>query len=249
MASDFSCIGFPAESEEEYKELVRRAAQDGEPIKTGCGTYARWADANGAELWAHIDDAGQTLGAVPHFSGQARMRIGLTERIPRVEGPTLMGAFYGWADPDDEFFDSVTHPLVFDAPDFVLYQAVGLPATVDVQIAAFAQELRAYADIDAFFAGQQNDTTRLGPASFIPYGTFTEKGERPKAYAMFSGQVVACATFTNSITGQKFEWAQVRTLSGEVDVVADPSTVQGKVVQGGTIRGVFWLSGRLVDGV
>lgn len=56
-----------------------------------------------------------------------------------------MSAFHGWADPDDGNPESGAYPFVFDAPDYILHDAVKLPAVFDVQLAAFAHELDAYA--------------------------------------------------------------------------------------------------------
>lgn len=49
----------------------------------------------------------------------------------------------------------------------------------------------------------------------------------------------------NPATGASFHWAKVRTLGGEVDVVADPEVLNGSLVVGGVVNGSFWLSGRL----
>jgi hypothetical protein len=63
---------------------------------------------------------------------------------------------------------------------------------------------------------------------------------------MLSGRVLDVRMITNPVTGQRFYCAQVSVLGSELDVVADPQVVQGKVVKGGIVRGAFWLSGRLI---
>jgi hypothetical protein len=63
---------------------------------------------------------------------------------------------------------------------------------------------------------------------------------------MFSGRVLDVRMITNPVTEQRFYCAQVSVLGNELDVVADPQVVQGKVVKGGIVRGAFWLSGRLI---
>jgi hypothetical protein len=97
-------------------------------------------------------------------------------------------------------------------------------------------------------ASQNKDIT-FAPKSLIPSGLFTPSGkikEPPLAEIIFNGRVVETARVANPVTGQKFYWARVHTLGGELDVVADPQIVQGNVVQDGIVNGTFWLSGRLL---
>lgn len=46
---------------------------------------------------------------------------------------------------------------------------------------------------------------------------------------------------------QEFCWAKVRTLGGEMDVVADPQILEGFLVKDGVVSGSFWLSGRILN--
>jgi hypothetical protein len=242
-----SCIGFPVGSHEEFVDLVLRALETGERIETGRGAYVRWSVGDGVELWAQDYEDG-SLRVNPHFAGEARMRIGLTERVERPDAPPLDGAFYGWADPElDDDPESGLFPLVFDVPDYALYEAPVLPTTVEAQIAAFAHELGAYSTEEEFLASQTEEP-KFAPGFFIPSGLFKfgeETTEPLEARAIFSGHVLRCAILTNPVTGIRFRWARVRHYGGEMDVVADSEDVEGEIVEGGMIAGTFWLSGRL----
>jgi hypothetical protein len=48
----------------------------------------------------------------------------------------------------------------------------------------------------------------------------------------------------SSGAGAEFWWAKVRNYGGEIEVLADPEDVAGEIVEGGVIKGSFWLSGR-----
>jgi hypothetical protein len=69
----------------------------------------------------------------------------------------------------------------------------------------------------------------------------------PEAYAILTGHVLETSIITNPITDSDFCWAKIRTLGGELDMVADPLMLNGFLVKGGIISGSFWLSGRLPD--
>jgi hypothetical protein len=160
----------------------------------------------------------------------------------------LDGAFYSWANPDDEASESGDYPFVFDAPDFRLHDKVGLPARAQVQLTAFAHELSAHPSEDQYYASQKG--LAFAAEAFVPSGLFSAQPDAeapPQALAVFAGRILQFEVMTNSITGTAFAWMQVKTLGGEVDVVADPSIIQGQVVRAGIVFGSFWLSGRITE--
>ena len=250
MASHMSSLGFRFSTEQEFVDLAMTAATQGEPIEVGGGTYYRWTSGAGVELWAQVDEDGQIIGLNPHFSGSARMRARLIERIAREDDSPLDGAFYGWADPAEDDLDEDNqedgqYPFAFDAPDFKRHDALALPAIVSVQLAAFAQELRAFENDEAFQAGEiseAGENFKMAPESCIPSGTFSDP---PESTVIFNGHVLETAQVTNPHTQQTFWWARVRTFGGEFDVVADPEIIKGAIVVGGVIGGSAWLSGQI----
>lgn len=249
MASHFSSIGFPVKTEAEFQRYARQALAEGEAIAAPAGRYVRWAVAPGVQLWLQIDREDVVIGLNPHFSGQALMRIGLTRRIAREGDSMLDGAFHGWADPKSDDPESGAYPMVFDAPDYDLHRALDLPAVRDVQLAAFAHQINAFASEEEYHAGQEQGL-QFASKSFIPSGLFgadERSTDPPTATAIFTGHVLNTELLTNAVTGAAFHWAWVSTLGGEVDVVADPEVVNGRLVPGGVLSGSFWLSGQVLD--
>jgi hypothetical protein len=233
-------LGFQASTNEEFADLAMTTITQGKPIQVSGGTYYRWAPGAGVELWAQVDPDGRIIGLHPHFRGAARMRVGLTKRIARERDSALDGSFYGWADPEDNDPENGQYPFAFDAPDFERHDRLALPAIVNVQLAAFAHILSAFESDEAVRSGE---THMMAAESCIPSGTFSTP---PKSTVVFYGHVLNRAQLTNSHTECAFCWAQVRTLGGEFDVVADPEIIKGTITQGGVIGGSVWLSGRIV---
>lgn len=247
MASHFSTLGFPVKTREDFFDLAIQTAKAGKSIKVaGRGEYIVWSPGEGIELWAQAEPDGRIIGLNPHFSGQALMGVGLTRRVSRTDDTELDGAFYGWAAAPTNDPEAGMYPFAFDTPDYRTYDAIQLPKILDVQLAAFAHELYAYEDEEA-----HGVATRFATESCIPSGTFYPKGgeiDPPKAEVIYSGRVLETAMLTNPFTHCAFRWARIRTLGGEVDVIADPEIVKGRIVQDGVVRGPFWLSGRLKSG-
>lgn len=246
-ANHWSSIGFPLETSIELLELAAQAAKNGVPIEAGRGTYIRWSTSVGAELWAQADPDGNLMGLNPHYSGDAKLRVRLEDRIVYPGAPVLDGAFYGWANPDSSRAERGDYPLVFDTPDYDLHRLLELPAVMDVQLSAFARELHAFGGETEYRASRWGET--FAAESFVPSGLFKPDGESvdpPQADAIFVGHVLGTSLLTNPVTGAEFYWARVRTLGGEVDVVADPKVLRGSLVEGGVVWGWFWLSGRLL---
>ncbi len=197
-----------------------------------------------------LDADGDVVGLNPHYAGHARMRVGLVARMPRPESSVLDGAFHGWADPTDGDPESGQFPFIFDVPDYELTGAVAVPSIREVQLAAFAHELQAY-ESEAAYNAAQTGAIKYAAESFIPAGLFgaatNEPDATPQAHAIFTGRVLDTALVTNPATGREFCWAHVRTIGGELDMVADPDLLTGYLTKGGIVSGTFWLSGRLLD--
>ena len=112
------------------------------------------------------------LGLNPHFLGRARMRVGITERVPPPYEGSLDGAFYGWIDPEsEENPEGGWCPVVFDAPNYATLDGLSLPRVCDVQLAAFPHQLEVFPSEDEYLASQE-DGPVMAVESFIPSGTF-----------------------------------------------------------------------------
>lgn len=247
MPSHLSDIGFQIETQEAFQQLAFRAYEEGEAFETKEGTYVRWSPGEGIELWLQLDAEDDIIGINPHFTGSSLMRVGLTQRLSRADGSPLEGAFYAWANPVGDDPVAGDYPFVFDAPDYYLNSAIILPAIMNVQLSAFAHELQSYESDEAYDASQPEDI-KFASESFIPSGMFTPDGgsvDPPQAHAIFTGHVLETSIVTNPVADNEFIWAKVRTLGGEVDVVADPVLLNGPIIKGGVVSGSFWLSGKL----
>ena len=249
MPSHMSAIGFEVETEQQFQEYASLALARGEAVKTGSGVYVKWAPGFGIELWAQGDNDKTFAGLNPHFTGGGMMQVRLTERLTRPDDSSLDGAFYGWAGPEDEGAAEGLFPLVFDCPDFDTHRQLVLPTLADVQLAAFAHSIDVYEDDDHFESSQDSDAS-FAPESFIPAGLFPSEDDSvqtPKSYAVFQGHVLAASLITNPATEREFHWALVKTLGGDIDVLADPQLVESEIHVGNVISGYFWLSGRLIE--
>lgn len=243
MASHLSDIGFRVESDKDFEELAFQVCREGHVLPVAAGSYVRWAPGGGVELWAQLDQDDEVIGLNPHFRGESVMKVGLTEKLSRPDDTPLDGAFHAWAHPQNSDPKSGEYPFVFDVPNSQLCTP-RLPAIVQVQLAAFAHELQTYESEEAY--EQSQPEIKFASESFIPTGLFSPGGEitqPPQSHAIFTGHVLKTALLTNPVTDEIFCWAKVRTLGGEIDVVADPETLGGPVVSGGVLSGSFWLSG------
>jgi hypothetical protein len=244
VATHFSTIGLALTTDEELIACIERVLPDGEKFPTAQGTYVRWADPSGAELWIQQNAEGELVGVNPHFCGRSRVRALLTHMIDPGSGNVLDGRFHGWADPAKAVADqSGSYPFLFDAPDAACHCGLTLPTEVEIQVAAFAHDVQVFDNPRAYDATQTSDTWHTSQ-SFIPSGLIGP-GSGVKAEAAFNGHVVRAEKRTNRLTGIEFVWCLVNCSGGSFDVVADPEVMPKVPPVGGVISGDFWLTGRI----
>lgn len=248
MPSHFSTIGLPLQSQEEFITLANELAGESVRLDVPGGYYLCWSSESGAELWFQVDEDNDLIGMNPHFSGESRVRAGLTRRVTRSSGSPLDGAFQGWADPQGDDPENGSYPFVFNAPDFQCDRELTLPSIVQAQVAAFVHELSMFRSEEEYMASQTGEL-KFAAESFIPSGLFQRGGESidpPEAQAIFTGRILESEMRMNELTNQPFQWVLVETLGGVFDVIADPEFIEFSPSPGGILLGSFWLSGRLL---
>lgn len=247
MPSQFTSIGFNVSTGEELAALASAVADRAETIDAPEGQYLKWTGEGGEQLWLQVKRSGDAMGMTPHFNGMSRVPALLEARVSRQTHTPLDGTYLAWADPASDSPEG-RYPFVFDCPDSGTHGELNLPATVLLQVAAFAQRLQVYPSESAYLAAQQAEQTPFPVRSFIPSGLVTPSGEPvspPEPHALLSGLIAAAEMRRNTVSGQPFWWALVESLGGTFDVVADPSLVPSSLAAGQVVSGWFWLSARL----
>ena len=243
MPNHFEAIGFAVRDEDDVNALASRAIREGQLVRVAGGEYHRWTPGGGPEVWVQVTGR-RWLGITPHFAGSTSMRAGIVGRVRLPDDTPLEGHLYAWANPPAEGpLDAGDYPFVFAVPDFRTLDGMRVPVAARVQIAAFAHDLELFATEEAYLAAQ-DPAMVFAPESFIPAGMFGEEGEEPEPMALINGRVLAAERRENP-AGMAFWWMHVRTLGGEVDVVAEEALVAEPPVVGGMVSGEFYLTGRV----
>lgn len=246
--SHLSDIGFAANDNEAFSALVEKAYQQANLVKAEQGAYFHYTDQSGAEMWIHLDKDNVLSGVNPHFRGASRQTVALTNFV-QVSNNQLEGAFYCWAEPNDS--GEGTYPFVFEVPNINALGRLNLPQTLDIQLAAFAEEIF-YCGSEAEFSKDKQDDIAWATKSFVPTGLFSLENQsndaiNESASGMFSGVIEQVEERQNSLTEQRFYWLLVETLGGQVDVVADTQFFTNPPSIGEVIHGQFWLSAHILS--
>ncbi len=248
MPSQFSSIGFHVSSGEDLAALASSVADRADTIDAPAGQYLRWAPPSGEQLWLQVKRSGDAMGMNPHFEGKSVVRGTLEARVVRKTHTPLDGTFLAWANPPADGSAGGEYPFAFDCPDATTHDRLELPATVTLQVAAFAQRMTVHDTEAAYHAEQALQGTSFESRSFIPSGLVSPSGEPvtpPESHALIAGHVVEAQERRNSLSGEPYWWALVETLGGTFDVVSDPALLSGPIHTGNVISGWFWLSGRV----
>jgi len=248
VPSQFSSLGFHVTSGDDLAALASRVAERADTIDAADGQYLKWAPPSGEQLWLQVRRNGDALGMNPHFGGKSTVRATLEARVTRQSHTPLDGTFLAWANPAADGALGGEYPFAFDCPDAATLASVELPASVTLQVAAFAQQLTVHENEAAYNHDRQAQGLSFESRSFIPSGLISPSGEPvvpPESHALFTGHVLEASERHNSVTGEPFWWALVDTVGGTYDVVIDPALIRRPVVPGNVIAGWFWLSARL----
>lgn len=259
MASNLSCIGFTFSDAEDFqRSMIKLAAEAIERIGCEAGDYSVWRSRTGAEIWFHIpflgtEDAAQDIaGLTPFYEGLSTIDVEVVERVNRPDDNDFEGAMTAQAQDPDGSNDG--YPLTFDAVDFSVHSGRQLPFRVQARITGFARQVRAFADEAAYAADKSGPLGEIAmaPRAFIPVGQFGETSDEapPQSVAstaLITGHVSEHRVLVNEVTGRSFHWMLVDSLAASFDIVADPESVTGDIVEGGTVEVGCVLIGRLLQ--
>ena len=251
MSSHFACIGFPVQDMDAYWKLARRAAEEGERAAApDRSALVRWSPGTGVEVWAHLDPAGEVLGAVPFYSAGHVYRISVigTGDDPDEE---MEGWIDGWLEPveDDEPF-SGAFPLRADLVNYALTRTrlASFPTLQRVELAALAHEAELF-DTEAAYSRAPGDVYRVPLGSFTSaahFGAVEEADAAQESAALFSGRIISAQGQTNPVTGARFWWIQVMPHGVTLHVFADQETLGGEPAAGRIFSGSCWMLGKLL---
>ena len=270
MTDHFSVIGFNAGSAEELAAVVRGLPDTGAYSQPcGPGYYYRWHSNGGGELWVHLakqsSNADENLGIVgvtPFFHGQGRMPVRVMKKRQRPSDNAFEGAAFVEIDPGRRPHQCATVALL-DVVDYALWANRVTPFLAEAQIAAFPHDLAIFSSEAEFTKAQRGEQVPFTPESLFASGLFSSSAEAggqavfhdpseaefdAPSRAFFTGRVLASELRSNSVTGQSFYAALVKTLGGTIDLVADVGQVREDLRPGCIVQGEFWLCARLIEG-
>ena len=244
MANHYRAVGFQVATEEEFGDLLDRAVEDGDEMAIDGGRMFCWSPIDGAQIWLLVDDEWNFRGCSPHFAGNSRVPLGLTDL--RATPEFWEGSAHAWVNPQSNKVDSGEYPFLFQIPDFyALSLALEVPTRVLAQVSAFAHELEFFADA-AEFAASQTGETKFAAQFFIPSGLFADDND-PQPYVLFAGTIRSYERLVNPAYNIAFHHFEVETLGATFDVVAEDELVNSVPAIGSILSGSFWMSGRVLQ--
>lgn len=246
MASNFECIGFDVENDDEFFELAKSVIDLENMLDAGNNNfYAVWMHSEdnepGAELWVRILDEINFAGMIPYFRGKSHRIVRLDHAIETEDNSDIDRRYYAWSEFGTKGeSDAGEFPFAFDAVNIYL-ETDPIPRKCEISLSAFANgPIDIFDNIEDFNSREKNEDTpfpTISPYGFIPTGLF--EGGTP--YAYFAGRVVETKELINPATGAPYIWALVETLGGQVDVLSAPPYVHRNLAAGNYILGEFWL--------
>ncbi len=247
MASNYSAIGIPDDSNESLQQFIQQVLESGDVDvnDTPEGKYYIWQENSGGQAWLQVTHDNELLGVAPAFIGQSQLTARISRFIQSEQDNDLEGAIYAWANPQDDSEDSGDYPFLCDVVNAGAVNEANLPITLTLNVSAFAHELTLFADEQEFKQAQQQQDAIFSSQSFIPTGLFNDEqypDAPPKPLAYFIGHIVDHKLCRHPLTNNQYYWMLVKTLGGTIDVVSATELIEEPINNGGIISGRFWLS-------
>lgn len=252
--SNLSNIGFGIQNRDDLNEIIHRAIGLGHITKAvpDEGICVVYTDKSGAELWLTLNEDSELIGFNPHFKGQSKQTVCLTAIIYPPQSPTNEVLYHAWADPAEANKpETGSYPFAFNAADFnsnAVINQLNLPQNVQVQLAAFAQQLNYY-PTKQDFDSSQDTSVALDSRLFIPIGLLAGKDAEItnlQPLGMIIGIVKEWQKLQNDLTQQSFYWLLIDTYGGTVDMLADTTLLPNDPQIDSIIQAQCWLSGQII---
>lgn len=260
--SNLSAIGFTAPTEEALESvLVDALAQAEQPKELGESSkrHVLYSDPSGAAMAAHLGES-DIQCITPFFVAPDG---GTTWRV-RSSSPHVDRACNDCSGADCDILDSSEEMVTRSCVQWLYFDVYAdwlkQERTYDLQVVGFASAFRLCeteeqwqaAQADAFGSdGAESEAggkpMRLADEAFLPHGMFENEGDlRSRARALITGKVEKLNHPANQLTGERFTWARIHTMCGQLDIVA-PFEAQTRHTPGMRLLADAWLVGRPVD--
>jgi len=245
------CIGLGVADRGEFRELLEVALRTATPIGSHDGLQVlRWQDNSGARLILALRD-GELEDVLPSFAGQPGA---LLQGVELVTADVASAAVV-----DDQGHQATA--LTFEPEQRALLRAGG-PVDCPAAILALGVGVQVFADESAYHAADASilggpafgadpapsswgeEPVRMAAECFLSHGTFAPPGEA-EADALLSGFVLSSQRHRNTLTGQEFSVARVRTVGFEADVCLGAGDHPETPQPGQIVSGTVFLAGDL----
>jgi hypothetical protein len=234
-------VGLDFTDEAAFRQMIDEMAAVSKRESGRLGTRLLWLDSSGAAVAMFLEETGSGLAcAKPTFAARSRLM---------VRGPTQID------DPQGCSFCAITtvevienedpvYPLAVELDDIHLGPLGGPVEVMALSVTGFGESITVWSDKDAYEASDKGEAPMFAAKSLIPSGLFTPGGERPiRAEAIITGIIDNAERRVNRRSVKQFEWCQVDTYGGTLDLVLE----RRPLAPGQVVQGTFWLVAHRTD--
>ena len=243
MARHYSDIGLIINEYDycdELNSIIEEYAESSRTVSVGENSYLIVDIDEKVELWFRVIEGETDLDSVePHY------RSGLVSELINPE----------WVYRDDLGMSGLlkgklnNEPINLNISGAALVPPVNSLASLRCEIAAFAESLSVYEDVEDF-----KENCEYGDAfaekAYIPTGCYDSFGKdeiNQTPRAIISGVVKSVEQRENSHTGEEYFVITVESAHSNFVMLVEPELLYDDVVPGNIIMGKFWFSGKVLD--
>lgn len=231
-------------------------------LTCGSGEYRIWRSNPGAEIWLHYPrlggrGAGRSLDPVDDLKGMSVYHRGASSLMLRIDSVTCsrVNPLDGVCLATIEARQGKGKPAPFTFEMLgAAMETVTRPTRAKVALTGLAHKVWAFPSENAYLAATP-------PRRLLGRGALTVvKPEevpdvnliyrtKPGTLWLITGTVKRSIRLVNPITRAPYVWMSLDTDRGEIDLVANPSVIDGDVSSGHTVQTLTAMVGRVIEKV
>ena len=232
MPSHYSDMGFRIAGVEDIKRIMNELPEVTCKIDTSEGYYKYYVVDGCIEYWEHYNADGDMTSMDFHYNNNHAVPVRMVRWLEDDEQEQSNTIKVSYPSENPLF------PILADVANARMHDNIKKGDDLLLQVACFAETMSLHYASDAGYEKEHY---------FIPAGASEENSDSDTpAGASLCGTIIDYKKCQNSMDGGVYYVITIRCHDALLDIIADAEFVTKEPMKGAVVKGIFWLSGKIM---